>query len=121
MYAIYRTDSQNLNIRGYHKLISNILEDTSSNRGDLVFYSKDKHSIRNDLSVFIPHISELLFIEFKTKYNLNKIVGVIYRPKTAPEADLNIFSKTDLEMSEKRNRGKTKCSYWRLQYRLAPF
>ena len=86
------------------------MEGTSSNRGGVVLYTKESISctIRNDLSVFIRHVSESLFIVFYAKYNLNQIVGVSYRPKTAPEADSNIFSKTDLEICEIINRGKNK-------------
>ena len=50
--------------------------------------------IREDLSVFIPHVFESLFIECKNPSLQNEIVGVIFRPNTAPKADLDIFSKT---------------------------
>ena len=53
--------------------------------------------VRDDLSVFIPHIFESLFIEVNHKKK-NTIVGVIYRPNSAPKADMNIFSHKLIEL-----------------------
>jgi len=90
----FRTDKINLNLPGYYNFISNTRD--KCNRGGVGLYIKDslQYTIRDDLSVFIPHIFESIFIEVKIKKERNKIVGVIYRPNTAPKADLNIFSTT---------------------------
>ena len=48
---------------------------------------------RDDLSVFIPHIVETLFMEIKNK-GKNIICGTIYRPNTFPKADLDVFITT---------------------------
>jgi hypothetical protein len=97
---IYRTDSYNLELPGYHALISRNREGTSVNRGGVGLYIKDSvtYTLREDLSVFIPHVFESLFIEVTNKHHKNQIVGVIYRPNTAPKSDLNIFSTTYLEI-----------------------
>ncbi len=44
-----------------------------------------------DLSVFIPHVFESIFIEIENNTNNQKpiIIGVIYRPNTPPRADLD--------------------------------
>ena len=105
---IYRTDSYNLDLPGYHGLISRNREGTSVNRGGVGLYIKDSvtYIVREDLSVFIPHVFESLFIEITNKHHKNQIVGVIYRPNTAPKSDLNIFSTTYLEILELLNKEK---------------
>jgi hypothetical protein len=105
---IYRTDSYNLELPGYHALISRNREGTSVNRGGVGLYIKDSvtYTLREDLSVFIPHVFESLFIEVTNKHHKNQIVGVIYRPNTAPKSDLNIFSTTYLDILELLNKEK---------------
>ena len=63
------TDSQNLDIPGYHKLINKNRKGTSVNPGGVGVYIKDSisYTLRKDLSVFIPHIFELLFTEVNKK------------------------------------------------------
>ncbi len=81
---------------GYHKLIARNRDD--DNRGGVGLYIKDtiNYHVRNDLSVFIPHVFESIFIEISdnSKSCQNKVIGVIYRPNTQPRADLDIFSST---------------------------
>ena len=43
------------------------------------------------LSIFEPHVFESQFIKLKTGKNKFSIVGNIYRPNTAPQADLPRF------------------------------
>ena len=52
------------------------------------------YKIRNDLSVFIPHVYESLFVEITSNIGKNTIIGVIYRPNTFPRADVDIFTTT---------------------------
>ena len=47
------------------------------------------YTLREDLSVFIPHVFESLFIEFGT--SKKTVLGIIYRPNTAPKADIDLF------------------------------
>ena len=65
--------------------------------GGVGLFIKDgiDYKIRNDLSVFIPHVYESLFIEFPSSSSkTNNIVGVIYRPNTPPHANMDIFTTT---------------------------
>ena len=52
------------------------------------------------MSTFIPHVFEIIFIEFGDNSKTLKIVGVIYRPNTLPKADLDIFSHTLFEQMD---------------------
>ena len=57
-----------------------------------VIKSTLNYKIREDLSVFIPHICETLFIEIINDSGRNIVVCVIYRPNTEPLADIDIYS-----------------------------
>ena len=89
----------NYDIPGYHPLIFNTRTGSSSGRGGVGMHIKDhlnfKH--RPDISVFIPHIFESIFIEIQSKHT-NVIIGTIYRPNTSPKADLDIFQNTLSEL-----------------------
>ena len=90
---IYRCcNDSRLSLPGYHDLISRCREDGP--RGGVGLFVKDKlnYTIRDDISVFIPHVFESVFIEIINKTERNLIVGVIYRPNTEPHADMDIFS-----------------------------
>ena len=79
---------------GYHKLITRNREDGT--RGGVGLFTKDNivFKIRHDLGVFIPHVIESLFVEIGTGSSKRTLVGVMYRPNTAPKADIDIFSST---------------------------
>jgi len=83
-----------LSFPGYHKLIARCRDDGS--RGGVGLFIKDNinYKIREDISVFTPHIFESLFIEIICPSAKNTIIGVIYRPNTEPRADMDIFSST---------------------------
>ena len=66
-------------------------------------------AVREDLSVFIPHILESIFIEFVQGKKKN-IVGIIYRPNTQPKADVDIFSATLLDIIGIINDEKKHCT-----------
>ena len=70
-----------------------------SARGGVGMYIKETHqfSERSDLSIFIPHIFESIFIETHIN-NKTIIVGTIYRPNTPPKADIEIFTHTMIEL-----------------------
>ena len=94
MSEVYRCDNdQRLILPGYHNLITRCREDSS--KGGVGIFVKDNQNfkIREDLSVFIPHVFESLFIEIISS-SKSSIVGVIYRPNTAPKANVDIFSST---------------------------
>ena len=79
-----------LNLEGYHPMLKKTRED--DDRGDVALFIKNSitYKIREDLSIFIPHITESLFIECELQNKHKVIVGVIYRPNSAPKADLDI-------------------------------
>ena len=63
---------------------------------------------RDDLSIFIPHVMETIFVEIQYKRSKPIIVGVIYRPNTLPRADLDLFISNLLEIQSKiSNENKT--------------
>ena len=68
-------------------------------------------NVRDDLSVFIPHIFESLFIEIGTSENNHdkNIIGLIYRPNTQPKADIDIFSSTLQDIMDIINNEKKSC------------
>ena len=83
---------ERLHLTGYQNLITRTREDDV--HGGVGLFIKDglDYKIRDDLSVFIPHIYESLFIELpSTSKKVNHIIGVIYRP---PNANMDIFSNT---------------------------
>ena len=47
------------------------------------------YEVLTDASVFIPHVYESLWIKIKIKNGPDKIIGNVYRPNTAPLADLS--------------------------------
>ena len=85
-------DDTRLSLPGYHPLISRSRE--NSHRGGVGLFMDIKDNInftiRNDISIFIPHIFESVFIEVDNPSSKNSIIGIIYRPNTDPHADLDI-------------------------------
>ena len=80
-----------------YEMVGYTLEtNTRPNRDDgwggvgLYIDSSLEYKRRNDLSIFIPHVIETLFVEIKIKHR-SIICGSIYRPNTAPKADIDIF------------------------------
>ena len=56
---------------------------------------------RDDLTIFIPHVIESLFVEVKINSKKWIKVGVIYRPNTQPHADMDLFADTLSEITSK--------------------
>ena len=83
-----------LSLPGFHELITRCRDDGS--RGAVGLFIKDDINlkIRKDLSVFIPHVFESIFIEIDSKSEKSKIVGIMHTPNTPPMADVDIFSVT---------------------------
>ncbi len=78
-----------LKLPGYHDWLSRCRDDGP--RGGVGLFIRDS----KDLSVFILHIFELLFVEIINKSSRNIIVGVVYRSNTEPHADLDIVQHPD--------------------------
>jgi hypothetical protein len=87
-------------LSGYHNIIMRCRNDES--RGGVGLFIKDSinFKVRDDLSVFIPHVYESLFIEMENESHKKIIAGVIYRPNTLPRADVDIFSSTLFDIME---------------------
>ena len=64
---------------GYHPLEFKTRSDLNSSRGGVGIYVKDSlsYEVREDLSVFIPHVFEAVFIEINIK-NKHIIIGTVY-------------------------------------------
>ena len=52
------------------------------------------YEILTDESVFIPHVYESMWVKIKMKNGPDKIIGNIYRPNSAPRADLQLAIET---------------------------
>jgi hypothetical protein len=83
-----------LALPGFHKLITRSRNDDNHGGVGLFVKQNVQFKIREDLSIFIPHVFESIFIEVLSNTNKNTIVGVIYRPNTQPKADMDIFTST---------------------------
>ena len=107
---VFKTNhDQRLHLPFYHKLITKTRQNNS--RGGVGLFVKDniEFSIREDLSVFIPHVVETLFIEFTSKSTSKCILGVIYRPNSAPHADIDTFSQAIFDIIGQINSENKKC------------
>ena len=78
---------------GYHQLQHKSRSENDDGHGGIGIFINERHSYtqRGDLTVFIPHIFESIFVEVINTNSKNTIIGVIYRPNTLPYADLDIF------------------------------
>ena len=82
MNYILCSNDLRLNLPGYHKLIARCREDSPTGGVGLFIRNEINYIIREDISVFIPHVFESIFIEIINKSKKNTILGVIYRPST---------------------------------------
>ena len=67
---VFRCDlDQRIQLPGYHKIITRCRDTSDWHRGGVALFIKDTSSykIRNDLSVFITHVYESLFVEVTPK------------------------------------------------------
>ena len=81
-----------LSLPGYHNLITRCRDDGPRGGVGLFIKQTVNYKIREDLSVFIPHVFESVFVETINKTEKNTLVGIIYRPNTEPRADIDIFT-----------------------------
>ena len=96
-----------LKIPGFHNIIAHCRETGSTGGVGLFIKENINYKVRDDLSTFIPHVYESIFIEVVSTSSKNAIVGIIYRPNTQPKADIDVFSQTlydtmDLINSERK-------------------
>ena len=71
-------------LEGYHDIICKNRDPNDSVRGGVGLYIKKDiiYKDRPDLTLFIPHVIETIFVEIKVNNCKNIIVGNIYRPNT---------------------------------------
>ena len=81
-----------LSLPGYHNLITRRRDDGPRGGVGLFIKQTVNYKIREDLSVFIPHVFESVFVETINKTEKNTLVGIIYRPNTEPRADIDILT-----------------------------
>ena len=108
---LYRCiNDMRLSLPGYHKLITRCRQ--NGMRGGVGLSIKDtiNYIIREDISVFIPHVFESIFIEIIHKDRKKSIIGIIYRPNTEPHADFSPQMASNLqEIMETANRESKSC------------
>ena len=107
---IYKTHNDpRINLEGYHELILKCRD--GGPRGGVGMFVRDtmNYNIREDLSVFIPHICETLFIEIINDSGRNIVVGVIYRPNTELLADIDIYSSNMEHIMDTIQRENKQC------------
>ena len=100
----YRCDlDQRLKLPGYYNLITRSRTDGS--RGGVGLFIKEsvQYKIREDLSIFNEHVFESLFVEGESQASKKYIIGVIYRPNTAPRGNVGVFSSTLLSILDTIN------------------
>ena len=89
-------ENTSFELEGYHKFEYNDRPKDDDGRGGVGLFVKECFSYRerNDLSEFISHVFESIFIELQFENKKNIIVGNVYRPNTWPRADLDRFIVT---------------------------
>ena len=93
---------------GYHPLLAKTREN-SKNGGVGLFIKNDiQYEERPELSIFIPHVTETLFIELQLGIN-NIIVGVVYRPNTPPLANFDNFLTSFSDSLNRINTSHKQC------------
>ena len=70
-----------------------------------------EYEILTDESVFIPHVYESIWVKIKMKKGKDKIIGNVYRPNTAPLADLQQAIEIHQQIIDKilNNKNHAKC------------
>ena len=105
------TNDRRISLPGYHPIITRCRNINGDYRGGVALFINEHidFTIRDDLSVFIPHVYESLFVELIPKSGKHIIVGVIYRPNTLPLADVDIFTTTLFGVMDEINNENKKC------------
>ena len=83
-----RTRDTRLHLPGYHSLIIRYRDDARGGVG--LFINTFNFKIREDLTVFIPHMFESILIDIDSKTN-KSMVGVIYTVDQIPYIMYNVY------------------------------
>ena len=105
-------------LTGYKNLVYKTRDmDTEPNPncgGGIGFFvqSNFQYEVLEEESVFIPGVYESLWIKIKINKNTFKIIGNVYRPNSAPRANLNLALSTHSSIISKikSNKAHSKCS-----------
>lgn len=102
---LYGMSPGEFSLNGYYPIEFKTRNDTMGSRGGVGMYIKNNYQFtqRKDLSIFIPHILESIFIEININ-NKSVIIGTIYRPNTPPKADIDIFMHTMADLLNQLNK-----------------
>ncbi len=84
------------NLMGYHSLEYKTRPDDDDGRGGIGLFinSNLNYTVREDLSTFIPHVCESLFIEINQRPLKPTIIGIVYRPNSLPRASIDKFTES---------------------------
>ena len=100
-------DTVDYSLDGYHPIIHKTRNESTHCRGGVALYINEQlnFDVREDLSFFLPHIYESLFIELRNNKSHKHplVIGVIYRPNTPPLANLDTFTDTFNNIVDKIN------------------
>ena len=93
-------------IDGYHPLQFNTRPENDDGRGGVGLFINNNlnYILREDLSIFLPHVFESLFVEISINKQKSMIVGIIYRPNSPPRANLDTFIDTITKINYKITR-----------------
>jgi len=110
---VFKTpENLKFDLEGFRPLLTKTRPDARDNRGGVGMYINEDISYieRTDLSIFIPHVIETLFVEITDKLtNQHSIIGTIYRPNTPPLANIQTFLLNLYEIIEKIAQEKKPC------------
>ncbi|KAK2149304.1 hypothetical protein LSH36_455g01026 [Paralvinella palmiformis] len=84
----------------YHNIITRCRNEDGRGGAGLFIKDSINFKVREDLSVFIPHVYESLFVEVENESYKKIIAGFIYRPNTLPPADVDVFTSTLFDIME---------------------
>jgi len=91
-------------LEGYHPLEFAVRNNSNMSKGGVGIFVKNslKYKHRPDLSIFIEHVFESIFVEIELG-NKSVIVGTVYRPNSYPRADIDVFNHNMYELMETIN------------------
>jgi len=108
VFATCNKDSR-IHLPGFHDIITRTRSDGVRGGVGLFINENINFKIREDLSIFMPHVFESIFVEIIANSGSNSIVAVIYRPNVPPLADLDIFTTTLLNIMDTISTEKKHC------------
>ena len=86
-------DTTSFKLEGFSPMKHKLRPENDDVKGGVGIFVRENFTFheRSDISVFIPHVCETIFIEIEMPNTKNIVIGSLYRPNTAPKADMDIF------------------------------